>query len=46
MNNNGKVFEPHNQIISDVFSCQAIYSIPNYHRQYSWVYRTIRGVVK
>ena len=36
MNNNQR-FKPENQTISDLFSCQAIYVIPNYQRQYSWV---------
>ena len=35
--NNNQTFKPENQTISDLFSCQAIYVIPNYQRQYSWV---------
>ena len=35
--NNNHTFKPENQTISDLFSCQAIYVIPNYQRQYSWV---------
>lgn len=34
--NNNQTFKPDNQTISDLFSCQAIYVIPNYQRQYSW----------
>jgi uncharacterized protein with ParB-like and HNH nuclease domain len=33
---NNQTFKPDNQTISDLFSCQAIYVIPNYQRQYSW----------
>ncbi len=35
--NHNQTFKPDNQTISDLFSCQAIYVIPNYQRQYSWV---------
>ena len=29
-------FKPINQTISEIFSCDGIYKIPNYQRQYSW----------
>ena len=33
---NIQTFDPQNQTISKIFSCDAIYKIPNYQRQYSW----------
>ena len=33
---NNQTFKPENQTICDLFSCNAIYTIPNYQRQYSW----------
>lgn len=33
---NNQSFKPENQSICDLFSCNAIYTIPNYQRQYSW----------
>jgi len=29
-------FKPINQTVSEIFSCDGIYKIPNYQRQYSW----------
>lgn len=29
-------FDPHNQTISEIFSIDGIYKIPNYQRQYAW----------
>lgn len=29
-------FNPENKTISEIFSCDGIYKIPNYQRQYSW----------
>ena len=34
--NNNQTFKPDNQTIAELFSCLAIYVIPNYQRQYSW----------
>lgn len=31
-----ETFKPINQTISEIFSCDGIYKIPNYQRQYSW----------
>ena len=31
-----QTFKPDNQTIYQLFSCPAIYVIPNYQRQYSW----------
>lgn len=36
MISNTQTFKPINQTISEIFSCDAIYKIPNYQRQYSW----------
>lgn len=33
---NNQTFKPENQTICDLFLCNAIYTIPNYQRQYSW----------
>lgn len=35
-NNNVQTFEPQNQTISEIFSGDTIYNIPNYQRQYCW----------
>lgn len=33
---NNETFKPENSTISGIFSCDGIYKIPNYQRQYSW----------
>lgn len=33
---NDETFKPENCTISSIFSCDGIYKIPNYQRQYSW----------
>ena len=34
--NNNQTFKPEKLTISELFTCDAIYKIPNYQRQYSW----------
>lgn len=34
--NNNETFRPENKTIFSLLACDAIYSIPNYQRQYSW----------
>lgn len=34
--NNNETFHPENKTIFSLLACDAIYSIPNYQRQYSW----------
>lgn len=36
MANSTETFKPENKTISEIFSCDEIYRIPNYQRQYSW----------
>ncbi|MCL2859281.1 MAG: DUF262 domain-containing protein [Oscillospiraceae bacterium] len=37
MASNSDTFDPQNLTISEIFSCDRIYRIPNYQRQYSWI---------